>query len=141
MCPACGPGRLVASTKSNRTVFPSGETVARMLCLQVATLNGPIVPVVAPVHAGQETPIPIALPVDAALPLERLVARAYAELYYAPPARSAFWQPRQWLKIFTAFPEAFRRQYRYFALALVITILGCALGGLFCKSQTWTRTN
>jgi uncharacterized membrane protein SpoIIM required for sporulation len=62
--------------------------------------------------------------------LERLVARAYAELYYSPPARSAFWQPRQWLKIFTAFPEAFRRQYRYFALALVITILGCALGGL-----------
>ena len=62
--------------------------------------------------------------------LERLVARAYAELYYAPPARSAFWQPRQWLKIFTAFPEAFRRQYRYFAMSLVITILGCALGGL-----------
>jgi uncharacterized membrane protein SpoIIM required for sporulation len=62
--------------------------------------------------------------------IERLVARAYAELYYAPPARSTFWQPRLWLRIFTAFPEAFRRQYRHFALALLITILGSTLGGL-----------
>jgi uncharacterized membrane protein SpoIIM required for sporulation len=62
--------------------------------------------------------------------LERLVARAYSELYYAPPTRSTFWQPRRWLRIFTAFPEAFRRQRRYFALSLLITLLGCALGGL-----------
>lgn len=62
--------------------------------------------------------------------LERLVARAYAELYYAPPTRSEMWQPRRWLRIFTTFPEAFRRQSRYFALALLITLLGCALGGL-----------
>lgn len=62
--------------------------------------------------------------------LERLVARAYAELYYARPARSDFWQPRRWLRIFTAFPEAFRRQARYFALAVLITLLGCAFGGL-----------
>jgi uncharacterized membrane protein SpoIIM required for sporulation len=62
--------------------------------------------------------------------LERLVARAYAELYYAPPERSEIWQPRRWLRIFTAFPEAFRRQSRYFALAVLITLLGCALGGL-----------
>ena len=62
--------------------------------------------------------------------LERLVARAYAELYYAPPVHSELWQPRRWLRIFTAFPEAFRRQSHYFALALVITVLGCALGGL-----------
>lgn len=62
--------------------------------------------------------------------LERLVARAYAELYYAPPTRSELWQPRRWLRIFTAFPEAFRRQSRYFALAVLITILGCAFGGL-----------
>jgi uncharacterized membrane protein SpoIIM required for sporulation len=61
--------------------------------------------------------------------LERLVARAYAELYYARPARSELWQPRRWLRIFTAFPEAFRRQSRYFALAVLVTILGCALGG------------
>ena len=62
--------------------------------------------------------------------LERLVARAYAELYYAPPTRSEVWQPRRWLRIFTAFPEAFRRQSRYFVLAVLITVLGCALGGL-----------
>jgi uncharacterized membrane protein SpoIIM required for sporulation len=62
--------------------------------------------------------------------LERLVARAYAELYYAPPTRSEIWQPRRWLRIFTAFPEAFRRQSRYFALAVVATLLGCVLGGL-----------
>jgi uncharacterized membrane protein SpoIIM required for sporulation len=62
--------------------------------------------------------------------LERLVARAYAELYYAPPTRSQMWQPRQWLRIFTVFPESFRRQSLYFALAVLITLLGCAFGGL-----------
>jgi uncharacterized membrane protein SpoIIM required for sporulation len=62
--------------------------------------------------------------------LERLVARAYAELYYARPDRSELWQPRRWVRIFTAFPEAFRRQSRYFALALLVTLLGSALGGL-----------
>ena len=62
--------------------------------------------------------------------IERLMARAYAELYYAPPARSRIWQPRRWLRIFTAFPEAFRRQYRHFALAVLITLLGSTFGGL-----------
>jgi len=62
--------------------------------------------------------------------LERLVARAYAELYYAPPKRSDIWQPRRWFRIFTAFPESFRRQSRYFAIAILVTLLGCALGGL-----------
>jgi uncharacterized membrane protein SpoIIM required for sporulation len=62
--------------------------------------------------------------------LERLVARAYAELYYAPPLRSEVWQPRHWLRIFIAFPETFRRQSRCFVAALAITLLGCALGGL-----------
>ena len=62
--------------------------------------------------------------------LERLVARGYAELYYAPPTRSEMWQPRRWLRIFTAFPETFRRQSRYFGVAILITLLGCAFGGL-----------
>ncbi len=62
--------------------------------------------------------------------LERLVARAYAELYYAPPARSEVWRPRHWMRIFTLFPETFRRQARYFLLAVLITVLGCAMGGL-----------
>ena len=56
--------------------------------------------------------------------LERLVARAYAELYYAAPTRSEMWQPRRWLRIFRAFPESFRRQSRYFALAVLVTVLG-----------------
>ena len=62
--------------------------------------------------------------------LERLVARAYAELYYAPPTRSEIWQPSRWLRIFTTFPETFRRHARYFALALLITLVGSAFGGL-----------
>ena len=62
--------------------------------------------------------------------LERLVARAYAELYYAPPTRSEIWQPRRWLRIFRVFPETFRRHSRYFALSVSVTVLGCALGGL-----------
>jgi uncharacterized membrane protein SpoIIM required for sporulation len=62
--------------------------------------------------------------------LERLVARAYAELYYAPPTRSEIWQPRRWLRIFTVFPETFRRHTSYFALSVLITLLGCAFGGL-----------
>ena len=62
--------------------------------------------------------------------LERLVARAYTELYYIPPTRPEIWQPRRWLRIFTVFPETFRRQSRYFVLAVLITLLGCALGGL-----------
>lgn len=62
--------------------------------------------------------------------LERLVARAYAELYYAPSTRSQVWQPRRWLRIVTAFPECFRRQSRYFALAVLVTFMGAALGGL-----------
>jgi uncharacterized membrane protein SpoIIM required for sporulation len=62
--------------------------------------------------------------------LERLVARAYAELYYSPPTRSEIWQPRRWLRIFTAFPETFRRHTGYFALSVLITVLGCAFGGL-----------
>jgi uncharacterized membrane protein SpoIIM required for sporulation len=62
--------------------------------------------------------------------LERLVARAYAELYFAPPVRSDIWQPRRWLRIFTAFPETFRRHSRYFAFSVLITLVGCAFGGL-----------
>lgn len=62
--------------------------------------------------------------------LERLVARAYAELYFVPPTRSEIWQPRRWLRLFTVFPETFRRQSRYFALAVLITVLGSAMGGL-----------
>jgi hypothetical protein len=54
---------------------PTNEASARMLCLQIATLNGPIVPVIARVRGDEEAAVPIALPADAALPVERLLAR------------------------------------------------------------------
>jgi hypothetical protein len=54
---------------------PRSESSARMLCLQIATVNGPIVPAIARVEDEREAAIPIALPADAALPLERLIAR------------------------------------------------------------------
>ena len=40
---------------------PHDESAARMLCLQIATANGTIVPVIARVHGDQEAAIPIAL--------------------------------------------------------------------------------
>jgi len=51
------------------------EAAARMLCLQIATASGIIVPVIARVHGNQEAAIPIALSADAGLPVERLIAR------------------------------------------------------------------
>jgi hypothetical protein len=53
----------------------SSETAARLLCAQIATTKGIIVPVIARVHGDQEAAIPIALPADAGLPVDRLVAR------------------------------------------------------------------
>jgi hypothetical protein len=46
-----------------------------MLCLQVATVNGPIVPVIARVCGDDDAAVPIALPADATLPVDRLLAR------------------------------------------------------------------
>ena len=54
---------------------PASESAARELCRQIATAKGTIVPVVARVHGDQETAVPIALAADAALPVERLIAR------------------------------------------------------------------
>jgi hypothetical protein len=54
---------------------PANIASARMLCLQVATVNGPIVPVVARVCGEQDAAVPIALPADATLPVDRLLAR------------------------------------------------------------------
>jgi hypothetical protein len=54
---------------------PPSESAARMLCLQVATANGPIVPIIARVQGDEEAAVPIALPNDAALSVERLMAR------------------------------------------------------------------
>jgi hypothetical protein len=54
---------------------PANIASARMLCLQVATVNGPIVPVIARVHGDEDAAVPIALPADATLPVDRLLAR------------------------------------------------------------------
>ncbi len=54
---------------------PASPASARMLCLQIATLNGPIVPIIARVCGDEDAAVPIALPADAALPVERLLAR------------------------------------------------------------------
>src|SRR6201987_5055279 len=54
---------------------PPSESSARMLCLQIATAPGPIVPVIAVVDHERSAAVPIALPIDAGLPVERLIAR------------------------------------------------------------------
>ena len=54
---------------------PKSESSARMLALQIATATGPIVPTVALAQGELDAAIPVALPADAALPVERLVAR------------------------------------------------------------------
>jgi hypothetical protein len=54
---------------------PANEASARMLCLQVATINGPIVPVIARVCGEEDAAVPIALAADASLPVARLLAR------------------------------------------------------------------
>jgi len=56
------------------------ESAARMLCLQIATANGAIVPVIAATEPGHEPVLPIALAADAAAPFDRLIARLQAAL-------------------------------------------------------------
>ena len=55
---------------------PPSETSARMLCLQIATAAGPMVPVLACVGSDGDLPVPIALSADA----NHLVARLRAAL-------------------------------------------------------------
>ncbi|MGH6995232.1 MAG: hypothetical protein ACREES_06015, partial [Stellaceae bacterium] len=59
---------------------PKSESSARMLCLQIATAAGAIVPTIARVKGEQQAAIPIALPADAGLPVERLIARLQSAL-------------------------------------------------------------
>jgi GGDEF domain-containing protein len=60
--------------------LPKSESSARMLCLQIATAAGAIVPTIARVKGEQQAAIPIALPADAGLPMERLIARLQSAL-------------------------------------------------------------
>jgi GGDEF domain-containing protein len=54
---------------------PRSESSSRMLCLQIATVTGPIVPTIAMAHGDLDAALPIALSVDASLPVARLIAR------------------------------------------------------------------
>ena len=59
---------------------PPSESAARMLCLQIATANGPIVPTIGLAEPGREPAQPIALPAGAAPPFDRLIARLQSAL-------------------------------------------------------------
>lgn len=54
---------------------PKSESSARMLCLQIATASGPMVPVLALVQGDVEAAVPLALPIEAAAPSARVIAR------------------------------------------------------------------
>ena len=54
---------------------PRSESASRMLCIQIATVSGPIVPTIALSYGDKDAAVPIALPADASLPVERLIAR------------------------------------------------------------------
>ncbi len=58
-----------------------------------------------------------------------LVGRAYAQIHSS--RRNARFRPLYWL-LFTL-PNTFRRQIRPFGLALVVTLIGCAIGGVLLK--------
>lgn len=59
--------------------------------------------------------------------LDGLVARAYAELHSAREAGDSRWSPIEWLM--RTFPQTFRRHIGAFWISLLITLVGCALGG------------
>src|SRR5664279_5316468 len=54
---------------------PRSESSSRMLCRQIATVSGSIVPSIAFADGDMDAAIPIALSVDASLPPARLIAR------------------------------------------------------------------
>jgi GGDEF domain-containing protein len=54
---------------------PVSASSARMLCLQIATVNGPMVPTFALTDGDNDAAIPVALTADASLPVARLIAR------------------------------------------------------------------
>lgn len=59
---------------------PPSESSARMLCLQIATAKGPIVPVIGLADGDRDAALPNALPADASLPVARIVARLQSAL-------------------------------------------------------------
>jgi uncharacterized membrane protein SpoIIM required for sporulation len=59
--------------------------------------------------------------------LESLVARAYGEIHETRQKQRRFF-PLKW--ILQTFPQTFRRRFGAFALAVAITLAGCAFGGM-----------
>jgi hypothetical protein len=51
-----------------------------MLCLQIATASGPIVPTIGLAYGDLDAALPVALPADASLPVARIVARLQSAL-------------------------------------------------------------
>jgi uncharacterized membrane protein SpoIIM required for sporulation len=61
--------------------------------------------------------------------LSAVVGRAYAQIHSS--RRRARFRPLHWL--LATLPDAFRRQIRPFELALLVTLIGCAAGGVLLK--------
>ncbi len=59
---------------------PPSDASARMLCLQIATAKGPTVPVIALTSSEADAAVPIAVAVDHAQPVQRLIIRLRAAL-------------------------------------------------------------
>lgn len=59
---------------------PPSEAAARMLCLQIATTQGTVVPTLAFTHMGNDVALPLALPADPALPVEHAISRLQAAM-------------------------------------------------------------
>src|SRR5471030_2546824 len=51
------------------------ESSSRMLCLQISTVSGPMVPTIAFADGNLDAAIPISLSADASLPIARMIAR------------------------------------------------------------------
>jgi hypothetical protein len=71
---------------------PPSESSARMLCLQIATASGPIVPTIGLAYGDLDAALPVALPADASLPVARIVARLQSALgcaRFTPPCFGA----------------------------------------------------
>lgn len=54
---------------------PVGEASSRMLCLQIATVVGPIVPTIAFANEEFDAALPVALTADAGMPVARMIKR------------------------------------------------------------------
>ncbi len=60
--------------------------------------------------------------------LERIVARAYAEIHGTRGAGTVRFHPWRWLT--TVLPQTFRRQWQAAVLAVLVTLIGAAFGGI-----------